>query len=1112
MDRKTLCVLLLAVVAGCSGKKGTSVGVCPGPVATSFDKDGDLLTDEQEAILGTDPTKADTDGDGFSDYVEVMAGTNPLDKTSHPSASQVASVHQITNASDLIGGEGAQGALGDWLLQNDKIRAIVERPDALQMQLGTYGGNLIDADVVRNAGDPGRDIVGMIIPLVSLGSTIHPDKIEVVKDGSDGGAVDVRVCGKNDIYQYLDLTATFQIVGGLSVNYDTNKIFPLEMSNDYILAPGSDSIEIVTTLANKGKKMRFPIGDVIDSGGAHEIYVTNSQGFGAQGFGALAQIQPPTRYIGFLGSAGAWGYVPDADQSVSVTISGVTVTAQDFPNIFSVLGSDPASTTTPPPPGMYDLPGGGRFSFHRAIRVTDGSKAVEPFAETYYTRHATATTKPSLHTGTVADSNGVPMAGVRIAALVADAGQTDDADPVTTTESDAAGNYELSLPDGNYYLLADKRGYGAADYGAAQTTTVNTLASLNTLTAASVTLGGASALPDITFPVPGTLAIAVTNTSGGPVPCRLIVVDEASSVPADDSIFRDPKEHDSTVIVANELSTDGHFNLSLPPGTYDVYVTHGIEWSEASELGVVVGAGTTNRSYQIARVVDTPGWISGDFHVHMLNSPDSEVPLRDRTLNGATDGLDVLVTTDHDFVTDLSPYVTSLGVGGVLATVPGEEVTTWDMGHFNVFPLMVQGTDLTNGAEYWAGDPAPDTVFTHRTEAQIFSDLDAKNPGTQVRQINHPRSPGLSDVSKGFRLQAFYDAIHLDTNTLQTKVDANFLRVPTQAGATTGDSKLFDTNFDAQEVMNAADAVGIDGKPTTIMTADMNDFFTLLDHGLQISPMGNSDTHKVFSNQLGYPRNYVKVPDDDPSHLSTGGNLENMALGVVNGQTFFTTGPFVKVTVTGATTGSLGDLVTPTAGGNVSVQVDVDMPEWVTVDTVRLYVNTPNTSVAATGASTDAYGNTTPPTAQYGSAGNLTLSTVTISGGFKHKTGTITFNVATPATGDQWVVAAVSAEGAGAAGTSLWPVIPTGSGASNGIRPYAFTSPVYVDGNKNGNWDPPGVITTLAYKPPPKAVVHPYKASDVGPEGTPDIREQFELLTGSSCDSRHDSFVKGNAK
>ncbi|TIC89092.1 Stk1 family PASTA domain-containing Ser/Thr kinase [Nocardioides sp. GY 10113] len=41
------------------------------------DRDGDGLTDDQEAELGTDPKKADTDGDGLDDKAEVDAGTDP---------------------------------------------------------------------------------------------------------------------------------------------------------------------------------------------------------------------------------------------------------------------------------------------------------------------------------------------------------------------------------------------------------------------------------------------------------------------------------------------------------------------------------------------------------------------------------------------------------------------------------------------------------------------------------------------------------------------------------------------------------------------------------------------------------------------------------------------------------------------------------------------------------------------------------------------------------------------------------------------------------------------------------------------------------------------------
>jgi hypothetical protein len=49
------------------------------PVSNLTDTDGDGLTDQEEAVLGTDPTKKDTDGDGLTDYEEVKVyNTDPL--------------------------------------------------------------------------------------------------------------------------------------------------------------------------------------------------------------------------------------------------------------------------------------------------------------------------------------------------------------------------------------------------------------------------------------------------------------------------------------------------------------------------------------------------------------------------------------------------------------------------------------------------------------------------------------------------------------------------------------------------------------------------------------------------------------------------------------------------------------------------------------------------------------------------------------------------------------------------------------------------------------------------------------------------------------------------
>jgi hypothetical protein len=48
------------------------------------DTDGDGLIDGEEVFLGTDPTNPDTDGDGFSDLDEAQSATNPLDPNDHP--------------------------------------------------------------------------------------------------------------------------------------------------------------------------------------------------------------------------------------------------------------------------------------------------------------------------------------------------------------------------------------------------------------------------------------------------------------------------------------------------------------------------------------------------------------------------------------------------------------------------------------------------------------------------------------------------------------------------------------------------------------------------------------------------------------------------------------------------------------------------------------------------------------------------------------------------------------------------------------------------------------------------------------------------------------------
>ncbi len=453
--------------------------------------------------------------------------------------------------------------------------------------------------------------------------------------------------------------------------------------------------------------------------------------------------------------------------------------------------------------------------------------------------------------------------------------------------------------------------------------------------------------------------------TGAPIPCKLTFVGVEGT--------RDPefthndigKPEGDLAIAAYQrvFSAAGDGAVRVPPGTYDVYVSRGLEWDVAVVRKLKVTPEGADLVAQLHHVIDSVGWYSADFHVHAAPSPDSTVPLPHRVIEFIADGIDLLTSTDHNIVTDYGPTIKALGVGHLISTIIGDEITTASWGHFGAFPLP---QDLAR-----AGQGA---VLAHgRTPKAIFEEVHTHVPGAVI-DVHHPRI----DPTIGYFTIGEFDP-HVD-----------------RAG-----KKGFSFDFDAIEVLN-----GYQDPARRSVDRMIDDYLGLLNHGHLATATGNSDTHHLTFNMGGYPRNYLRVPDDRIGHVTP----QDVAQAVRAHHVFFTTGPFIRMHAGQA---DIGDLVAAPSG-HARVEIEVDAAPWVSVDRVILYVN-----------GKEAQRWPVPPSqkvARFRASHEITLAA------------------------DGYALVRVDGN------ELLAPVV--GDRKTFGVYPLALSNPIFFDVNNNGRYDP----------------------------------------------------------
>lgn len=860
---------------------------------------------------------------------------------------------RVSTQSQLIGGPKAIGQIGDYLLENDKIRVIIHGPGENRAST-LFPGAVIDVDLRRPEGGDGRgnDQVGEITPAF-LFEAFNPTSFEVTADGSDGGPAIVSIEGTGgDLLNQVALL-------------NTGILFPpaLRFRIDYVLRPGARHLEMVTSIINNSEnphplpfldppdlrdlgldipgldelELSVPLGHFVLFGGENDVFATGPAGFNlrfaiedsylnAGGLPAFPGIV--TDYIATRGDGVSYGLAvaPGADNYANRFADlypGQTVTDHSLlaPFLFSAV----VAVYSAIPPALL-LPG-QEFSYTTYLvvgRGDVGSVTDDIFANI----HEVAT---GTFAGRVFDR--LTKQPVEDASVVV---QDSSGNFISQFDTDTGGAFRGQLPPGSYtYRIASDARFPTAPKSF------------------QVSEGSIASVLEELEP-PATVAVQVTDELGRPVPCKLTVVGRFDA--ADQG--RDPRdflydlaigEHErpttfepgrTEFIETAWYAKDGRFLRRVRPGTYDIAVSRGMEYDLHTETVEMAPGSHVQRSIRLRRGVDTDGWVAIDTHLHSAGSVDSGLPLDKRVISIAGEGIEFAVSTDHNFVTDYRPEIARQGLEQWLQSSVGLELTTFEMGHFNAYPLRHDASVTRGGKFEWVG-LAPQ---------QLFDQMRAlgEDPEQTLVQVNHPRWDFLG----------YFNVFNLSQET-GVPVQRQGLR---SVFAPAGDEfalSNFSLDFDAFEVLNAKrldlfhsyrspetpppPPVPADIPPPGELVRDssgevafpgaMEDWFVLLNRGHRFTGLGSSDSHSTLGKEPGFPRSLVFVGE------GRDGNGQYTAADVIdairNHRAIISMGAFVDLHVNGQPIGSdVSD-----GDGSVEITVRAQAPDWAPLEKITVYSN-----------------------------------------------------------------------------------------------------------------------------------------------------------------------------
>ena len=394
---------------------------------------------------------------------------------------------------------------------------------------------------------------------------------------------------------------------------------------------------------------------------------------------------------------------------------------------------------------------------------------------------------------------------------------------------------------------------------------------------------------------PGVVSATITDGDGRLIPCKV----EFKPLGDDSKLDFGPETGEFSV--RNLVYTaSGKFHRPIPSGKYAVTISHGPEFDAVfTEIRVQPGE-TAPLIAKLIRTVETPGWVSSDFHSHSSPSGDNTSSQLGRVLNLAAEQVEFAPCTEHNRVSTYQPHIDRLGLRSQLATVTGIEMTgvPLPLNHQNAFPMK-----LTPRTQDGGGPVAGPDLETQIERLALHDDRSEK-----LIQVNHPDigwmfydKDGDGKPDSGFeRAFPFMDVIEIHP---------------------------------IDRVLNLSPFTELDGKQyhNTIFN-----WLQLLNQGFRVYGVVNTDAHYNFHGS-GWLRNWIQSSTDDPAKIDS----MEMVRAAERGRLVLSNGPYLEVTAheTGKTEAHVAGQDLKATTGKISLKVRVQCPNWLDVNRVFVLVN-----------------------------------------------------------------------------------------------------------------------------------------------------------------------------